>query len=119
MPERHFPPPWSVEELDSCFVVKDANGQALAYMYFEKEPLSRVRRLPFLSSCRSCWASDRMTRLPKKAGLNRPHAAEYALPIPVSEPFHRALSASLHREAVRKEFDRMKKHAAILKFIRC
>ncbi len=35
MPERHFPPPWSVEELDSCFAVKDANGQALAYMYFE------------------------------------------------------------------------------------
>jgi hypothetical protein len=31
MPERHFPPPWSVEELDSCFVVKDANGQGLAY----------------------------------------------------------------------------------------
>jgi hypothetical protein len=38
MPERSFPPPQSVEELDSCFVVKDANGQALAYMYFEKEP---------------------------------------------------------------------------------
>jgi hypothetical protein len=36
MPERHFPPPWLVEELDSCFVVKDANGQALAYMYFER-----------------------------------------------------------------------------------
>ena len=33
MPERNFPPPWSVEELDSCFVVKDANGQALAYMF--------------------------------------------------------------------------------------
>jgi hypothetical protein len=44
MPERLFPPPWSVEELDSCFVVKDANGQALAYMYFEKEPLRRFRR---------------------------------------------------------------------------
>jgi hypothetical protein len=29
MPERQFPPPWSVEELDSCFVVKDLNGQAL------------------------------------------------------------------------------------------
>jgi hypothetical protein len=38
---RNFPPPWSVEELDSCVVVKDANGQALAYMYFEKEPLRR------------------------------------------------------------------------------
>jgi hypothetical protein len=44
MPDRHFPPPWSVEELDSCFVVKDANGQALAYMYFEKEPIRRFRR---------------------------------------------------------------------------
>ena len=44
MPERHFPPPGSVEELDSCFVVKDANGQALAYMYFEKEPRRPFRR---------------------------------------------------------------------------
>jgi hypothetical protein len=42
--ERHFPPPWSVEELDSCFVVKDLNGQALAYMYFEKEPRRRLRQ---------------------------------------------------------------------------
>jgi hypothetical protein len=40
---RNFPPPWSVQELDSCFVVKDANAQALAYMYFEKEP-RRLRR---------------------------------------------------------------------------
>jgi hypothetical protein len=44
MPELHFPPPWSVEELDSCFVVKERNGQALAYMYFEKEPRRRFRR---------------------------------------------------------------------------
>jgi hypothetical protein len=44
MPERHFPSPWSVEELDSCFVVKDLNGQALAYMYFENEPRRRYRR---------------------------------------------------------------------------
>jgi hypothetical protein len=44
MPERHFPPPWSVEELDSCFVVKDANGQSLAYMYFEKGPRRPLRR---------------------------------------------------------------------------
>ena len=61
--ERHFPPPWSVEELDSCFVVKDANGQALAYTYFEKEPRHRFRRelltrdeasasRQFLPSCR-------------------------------------------------------------------
>jgi hypothetical protein len=24
---RHFPPPWAVEGLDACFVVRDANGQ--------------------------------------------------------------------------------------------
>jgi hypothetical protein len=23
MPERRFPPPWTVEKLDACFVVKD------------------------------------------------------------------------------------------------
>ena len=44
MPEGHFPPPWSVEQLDSCFVVKDLNRQALAYVYFEKEPRRRFRR---------------------------------------------------------------------------
>ena len=42
MPERNFPPSWSVGELDSCSVVKDANGQALAYMYFEKELVADV-----------------------------------------------------------------------------
>jgi hypothetical protein len=30
-------PPWSVEELDACFVVRDRDGQQLAYVYFEEE----------------------------------------------------------------------------------
>jgi hypothetical protein len=38
MPARRFPPPWTIEELDACFVVRDRNGQALAYVYFEDEP---------------------------------------------------------------------------------
>jgi len=38
MPARRFPPPWSVEEQDACFVVRDQNGQQLAYVYFENEP---------------------------------------------------------------------------------
>ena len=36
---RRFPPPWDIEEHDqSCFIVRDDNGQALAYVYFESEP---------------------------------------------------------------------------------
>jgi hypothetical protein len=38
MPARRFPPPWSVEELEACFVVKDSANQKLAYIYFEDEP---------------------------------------------------------------------------------
>jgi hypothetical protein len=30
-----LPPPWSVEETDACYIVRDQNGQALAYVYFE------------------------------------------------------------------------------------
>jgi len=44
MPEpRHFPPPWSVEETDACFIVRDANGQALAYVY-SRESWTVTRR---------------------------------------------------------------------------
>jgi len=36
MPARRVPPPWSVEEYnDACFIVRDHNGQQLAYVYFE------------------------------------------------------------------------------------
>ena len=38
MPARRVPPPWSVDELDACFVVRDHNGQQLGYVYFEEEP---------------------------------------------------------------------------------
>ena len=36
MPERssrRFAPPWSVEQIPGGYKVKDANGQALAYVY--------------------------------------------------------------------------------------
>ena len=44
VPPRRFPPPWSVEETDACFIVRDHNSQALAYIYFEDEP--RADQLP-------------------------------------------------------------------------
>ena len=39
---RRFPPPWSIEERPACFIVSDANGQALAYVYYEEEPGRRT-----------------------------------------------------------------------------
>jgi len=35
---RRFPPPWHIEEQEACFVVRDYNGQQLAYVYFEDDP---------------------------------------------------------------------------------
>jgi len=40
---RRFPPPWTIDEAnDACFIVKDHNGHALAYVYFEQEPGRRT-----------------------------------------------------------------------------
>ena len=35
-PTRRFPPPWSVEEQEACFVVRDHSGQALAHVRFNR-----------------------------------------------------------------------------------
>ena len=51
MTSRRFPP-WTMDEHnDACFIVKDHNGQALAYVYFEHEPGRRtaVASRPHLS----------------------------------------------------------------------
>jgi hypothetical protein len=43
VPARRFPPPWTLDEAnDACFIVRDKNGQALAYVYFEDEPGRRA-----------------------------------------------------------------------------
>ena len=39
---RRFPPPWSVEETAPCFIVRDANGQALAFVYCEDKSRRRA-----------------------------------------------------------------------------
>ena len=47
---RRFPPPWIAEETDACFIIRDHNGQALAYVYFEEEP-ERVSGI-------ACWGGE-------------------------------------------------------------
>jgi hypothetical protein len=47
---RRFPPPRSVEQQKACFVVRDHNGQALAYIYYEDEP-GRAAKAPTAWRC--------------------------------------------------------------------
>jgi endo-1,4-beta-D-glucanase Y len=42
MSERRFPPPWSAEVQPNYYVVRDANKQLLAYVYYESEPGRRA-----------------------------------------------------------------------------
>jgi hypothetical protein len=44
MPSHHFPPPWSVDEHSGYFVVRDYNGQELAYIYYDNELRPAVSR---------------------------------------------------------------------------
>jgi len=34
---HRFTPPWDIEDNGSCFIVRDANGQALSYVCYENE----------------------------------------------------------------------------------
>ena len=36
VPQRCFSPPWSVEEQPACFVMRDASGETIAWVYCEE-----------------------------------------------------------------------------------
>jgi hypothetical protein len=52
---RRFPPPWSIEERQESFIVKDANGQQLAYLYFEDEPQRQMSMKRYRATRHSFW----------------------------------------------------------------
>jgi hypothetical protein len=86
---RRFPPPWSVEETEVCYIVRDANGQALAYVYFEEEP---GRSHGFLC-CRRDLSYWMQTRIAECECRSSPPSSPQQ---PASNPVHR-------RRAVRRQ----------------
>jgi hypothetical protein len=61
---RLFPPPWDVEDNGACFIVKDANGQALSYVYYEAEP-GRRTAAGLLTRDEARRIADNIAKLPR------------------------------------------------------
>jgi hypothetical protein len=40
---RRFPPPWRADRIAGGYVVRDANGQALAYLYSRDDPTEALQ----------------------------------------------------------------------------
>jgi len=77
MSEHRFPAPWTVDDADGkldrrCFIVRDVNGQALAYVRFEDEPGRRAAAKP--SARDKTWriACPLLPLIDQTAGIEKP-----------------------------------------------
>jgi hypothetical protein len=77
---RCFPPPWDVENKnDACFIVRDHNGLALAYVYYENEP-GRRATANLLTRDEARRIAPNIAKLPD---LRLRYAVAHASPIPL------------------------------------
>ena len=63
-PRRAAPPPWIAEVTPNCFIVRDANGQALTYIYYESEP-GRRSAAKLLSENEARRIASNIAKLPE------------------------------------------------------
>jgi hypothetical protein len=66
-PSRRFPPPWHVDKIPGSHVVRDANGQALAYIY-SRESEAEARQAKVLTADEGRRIAVNITRLPELLG---------------------------------------------------
>jgi len=66
MTARRFTPHWSAEVTPNCFIVRDANGQALSYIYYESEP-GRRSAAKLLSKDEARRIAANIAKLPELA----------------------------------------------------
>ena len=64
-----FLPPWTGEDIDGDFVVRDQNGQGLAYVYYEDEPGRRTAS-KMLSKDEARRIAANIAKLPTAEPLN-------------------------------------------------
>jgi hypothetical protein len=71
---RRFPAPWTFEEANNaCFVVKDANGFAVSYVYFQGEP-GRRAAANLMTKDEARRIATGIARLPELLSAERPDA---------------------------------------------
>ena len=60
---RHFPLPWSIEDIDGYFVVKASNGQPLVFISYKEDSARRsIARLLTRDAAR--WIAMGIAKLP-------------------------------------------------------
>jgi hypothetical protein len=64
MTSRRFPPPWRAEPIPGGYVVRDANGQALAYIY-SRENDAEARQAKVLTKDEARRIAINIARLPE------------------------------------------------------
>jgi hypothetical protein len=64
---RRFPPPWRADPMPGGYVVRDATGQALAYLY-SRENEAEARQAKVLTKDEARRIAINMARLPELLG---------------------------------------------------
>ena len=67
MTSRRFPAPWSADKIPGGYVVRDANGQALAYIY-SRDNEDEARQAKVLTKDEARRIAVNAARLPQLLG---------------------------------------------------
>jgi K+/H+ antiporter YhaU regulatory subunit KhtT len=65
---RRFPPPWRADKMPGGYVVRDANGQAIAYVY-SRENEAEARQAKVLTRDEARRVAVNFARLPELLGM--------------------------------------------------
>ena len=71
MHTRRFPAPWSAELTPNCYIVRDADGQQIAYVYYSNDPERRAAA-KLLSKDEARRIAANIAKLPELASLVYP-----------------------------------------------
>jgi hypothetical protein len=67
MTARRFPPPWHADPMPGGYIVRDANGQALVYLY-SRENDAEARQAKVLTKDEARRIATTVARLPELLG---------------------------------------------------